>query len=153
MGQGDRTDPEGRARQKFTAAREGGSIDIEKLVGNKELLAEIRQDGKFAIRTRCRELADAIFAHPCRLFGRDRALVNELPGTRRLSASWSELSPRASALRTRRARWPAWFRMNSLFMSTSDCMAEVLGALRSQLTAIVGKSNVASSDTGFDRRA
>ena len=30
----------------------GGSVDIEKLVGGQELLAEIRQDGELAIRTR-----------------------------------------------------------------------------------------------------
>jgi hypothetical protein len=37
-------------------------------------------------------------------------------------------------------------------MSTRDCVADVLVALRSQFTAIVGKSNVASSETGFVRR-
>ena len=39
--------------------------------------------------------------------------------------------------------------MISLFMSTSDCVADVLVALRSQFTASVGKSKVASSETGF----
>ncbi len=131
VGEGDRTDTGGGAGQKLAAGGEGGFSRHRETRWRSsscwQRFVKIAISRSGPCPPVCRE---ANSAHPSGLFGCDRRWYTSFQANAACRARGVDVASAGARSRTRLASRPAWLRMNSLFMSTSDCVADVLGFLR-----------------------